>query len=590
MNTREQMNIVVVGHVDHGKSTVIGRLLADTNSLPKGKLDQVKATCERNARPFEYAFLLDALKDEQAQGITIDTARCFFKTKKRDYIIIDAPGHVEFLKNMVSGAARAEAALLVIDAHEGIKENSKRHGYLISMLGIKQLVVLVNKMDLVDHSEDVYWKIVKEYSRFLEQLGVKPIAFVPVSARDGDNIASVSSKAPWYNELTVLEHIDSFRKQEETIEKPFRMPVQDVYKFTESGDDRRIVAGAIETGKVSVGDSVVFRPSGKKSSVVSIEEFNVPKKTEISYGYAAGFTLSDELYLPRGEVMCRDNEKQPFVGTRFKANIFWMGRNPMVLNRKYKLKVASARVNVRLVEVLSGIDATDLSSIKGKQQIDRHDVAECVFETTRPIAFDLINDIESLGRFVIVDNYDIAGGGIITSALEDNESALKDHVRRREIHWDKGLVTEQDRTKLFGHKSKFVVITGSEMAGPVAKLLERRLVDSRRAAYYLGPSSLVDGLDSDVNEEHEQREEQIRRLGELARILTDVGTIFITALPDADFYDLEVMAKLTAPHEFLHVPLKEEDTVAEKSTRESQVTDSILNKLIKQEIIEDYVI
>ena len=197
---RREMNIVIVGHVDHGKSTVIGRLLADTHSLPQGKLEQIKELCRRTSKPFEYAFLLDALKDERAQGITIDTARCFFKTEKRKYIIIDAPGHIEFLKNMISGASRAQAALLVIDANEGIKENSRRHGYMLSMLGIKQVSVLVNKLDLIpeEDRESVYNSIVGEYGEFLEKIGMKPSSYIPVSAVEGWNIVENSESVPWY--------------------------------------------------------------------------------------------------------------------------------------------------------------------------------------------------------------------------------------------------------------------------------------------------------------------------------------------------------------------------------------------------------
>ncbi|MHC5179160.1 MAG: GTP-binding protein, partial [Planctomycetota bacterium] len=190
---RQKMNIVIIGHVDHGKSTLVGRLLADTHSLPEGKLEEVKARCAQNARPFEYAFLLDALKDEQAQGITIDSARCFFRSDKREYILIDAPGHIEFLKNMISGAARAEAAVLVIDAEEGVQENSRRHGYLLSMLGIRQIVVAVNKMDLADHSQDVFNAVREEYTQFLSQIQVTAQQFIPISARDGDHIADRSS-------------------------------------------------------------------------------------------------------------------------------------------------------------------------------------------------------------------------------------------------------------------------------------------------------------------------------------------------------------------------------------------------------------
>src|SRR6187455_1344096 len=204
--SRQQMNIVIVGHVDHGKSTLVGRLLADTGSLPQGKLEFVKAQCERNAKPFEYAFLLDALKDEQSQGITIDTARCFFKSAKRDYIIIDAPGHIEFLKNMISGAARAEAAVLVIDAKEGVRENSRRHGYILSMLGIRQVVVCVNKMDLVDRSESHFKKIEQEYREFLASIGaVTPKQFIPISAVNGENLATKSPKMAWYQGPPLLE-------------------------------------------------------------------------------------------------------------------------------------------------------------------------------------------------------------------------------------------------------------------------------------------------------------------------------------------------------------------------------------------------
>ena len=225
------MNIVIVGHVDHGKSTVIGRLLADTHSLPQGKLEQIKELCRRTSKPFEYAFLLDALKDERAQGITIDTARCFFKTEKRKYIIIDAPGHIEFLKNMISGASRAQAALLVIDANEGIKENSRRHGYMLSMLGIKQVSVLVNKLDLISEEsrESVYNSIVGEYGEFLEKIGMKPSSYIPVSAVEGWNIVENSESVPWYNGATVLETLDSFNELPAADGLPVRMWVQDVY-------------------------------------------------------------------------------------------------------------------------------------------------------------------------------------------------------------------------------------------------------------------------------------------------------------------------------------------------------------------------
>lgn len=267
---KEQLNIVIVGHVDHGKSTIIGRLLADTNSLPEGKLDQVKAICEFNSKPFEYSFLLDTLKDERSQGITIDSARIFFKTEKKDFIIIDAPGHIEFLKNMISGASRAEAALLVIDAAEGIQENSRRHGYMLSMLGIKQVAVVINKMDLVNYDESVFQSIAKEYEKFLKEIDLIPFGFIPVSGRDGENIISRNGRLKWFEGNTLIDLLNNFKKGADLNHKPFRMPVQDIYKFTNDGDDRRIIAGNVESGEAMVGEEVIFYPSGKRLSLIHI--------------------------------------------------------------------------------------------------------------------------------------------------------------------------------------------------------------------------------------------------------------------------------------------------------------------------------
>ena len=551
--SREQINIVIVGHVDHGKSTVIGRLLADTGSLPEGKLKQVKALCRKNARPFEYSFLLDALKDEQSQGITIDIARCFFKTKKRDYLILDAPGHIEFLKNMITGASHAEAALLVIDVAEGIQENSKRHGHMVSMLGIKQVAVLVNKMDLVNFDKSVYEKIKLEYSEFLNRINVKPTSFIPICAREGDNIARLSNKMGWYKKKTVLGQVDNFQKNPSLEKLPFRMPVQDIYKFTQHNDNRRIIAGTIATGSVSVGDVVTFLPSLKRSVVKTIENFNAGKRKTSWAGEATGFTLDTQIYIRPGELMVKTAEKQPHVGSRFKVNIFWVGRAPLIKNRSYKLKLATARTSFKLVEVKSVLDASDLSSNLNKQQVDRHDVAECILETVKPIAYDIIDESEQTGRLVIVDNYEIAGGGIIQDYLESDESILKEHIKEREIIWERGLVSSLHRAKAYNHSSKFVVIIGPRKGGKrtIANALEQKLFENSFKTYYLGMTNIEHGLYSDIIDKTDIFEERIRRLGELARIITDSGQIFITTIDDADDYDMEKLKLLNEPNEIL---------------------------------------
>ena len=344
----ERVHIVVTGHVDHGKSTVVGRILTDTGSLPDGKLEAVRAVCQRRGTPFEPAFLLDALRDEREQGITIDAARVFFKTERRHYVIIDAPGHLEFLKNMITGASRAEAALLVIDGNEGIRENSRRHGFMLSMLGIKQVAVVVNKMDLVNHQQTVFDRLVAEYRDFLSQFGLVPAWFIPVSARNGDNIAGSSRRLSWYSGPTVVEALDSFEARPSLAAAALRLPVQGVYKFPERGDDRRIVAGTVESGGLSVGDDIVFYPSGKHARVRTLESFSAPPSATVSAEQAVGFTLADQIYVARGEIATRAAQPRPHVGTRLRVNLFWLGKRALTTDRDYLLRLGTARVTCRI--------------------------------------------------------------------------------------------------------------------------------------------------------------------------------------------------------------------------------------------------
>jgi bifunctional enzyme CysN/CysC len=540
---QEKMTLVIVGHVDHGKSTIIGRLLADTGSLPEGKLEQVKTRCERNSKPFEYAFLIDALKDEQSQGITIDSARVFFKTKKRHYLIMDAPGHIEFLKNMVTGASRAEAALLVIDAHEGVQENSRRHGYLLSMLGIKQMAVLVNKMDLVGYRREAFERIVDEYRSFLSHLDLEALTYIPVSGWSGDNLATLSSRTPWYKGSTVLEVLDRFRKEELPVDKPFRMPVQDVYKFTNFGDQRRIVAGTIETGILRPGDELIFFPSGKKSRVKTIESSNADGARGVSAGYAVGFTLQEQIYIPRGELAVKTNELRPQVTSRMRVNLFWLGREPMVKEREYLLKIGTAKVPVYLEAIHRLIDASDLHLLEEKDRIDRHDVAECTLKAKKPIAFDLAEEMASTGRFVIVDRYEISGGGIIREALEDRQTWVREKVILRDIKWELSMLSQEAREEKYGQKSSLILITGEKDSGkkPLAKRLEAELFSEGRFVYFLGIRNVLYGVDADIKGRDDERQEHLRRLAEVAHILLDTGVILIVTAIELTQEELELV-------------------------------------------------
>jgi len=523
----ENLNIVIVGHVDHGKSTLLGRLYADTGSLPDGKLEKVQAICKQQGKEFEYAFLFDAFLEEQEQGITIDTARTFFMWKGRQYIIIDAPGHKEFLKNMISGAARAEAALLLIDALEGVKEQSKKHGYLLSLLGVRQFAVVVNKMDLVGYRQDVFDGIEKEYREFLGQFKAVPSQFIPVSAKLGDNIANRSGQMSWYSGPTVLDTLSAFQKETVRSEQPLRLPVQDVYKF----DARRIITGRIAAGRLKVGDHLVFSPSNKRANIRTVEAFNIePQPTEGQAGQSIGITLDEQIFVERGEIASHQ-EHLPSVSTAFRANLFWLGKRPLEKGRKYLLRVATKEVDCEVASIHRIIDTMDLAQQQGSNSVGKNQVAELTLRTKAPIAFDLSASFEATGRFVLVDEYDIAGGGIITELVHDDQEFLREEARRRDFAWVKGEVTVEDRAQQYGHRAAIVLITGGRHTGKsfLARKLEGRLVADGRHAYLLDGENLRRGLDADLSdEERGQTTEMARRYGEVARLLMDTGLIVVS--------------------------------------------------------------
>lgn len=551
------MSIVVVGHVDHGKSTVIGRLLANTGVLPQGRLEQVKEACERAGRPFEYAYLIDALKDERAQGITIDTARVFFKSPKRRYLINDAPGHIEFLKNMVTGAARAEAALLVIDALEGVRENSRRHGYLLWMLGIKKIVILINKMDLVGYSQAVFDQVRAEYAQFLAGIGVEPRSFIPVSGIMGDNISEASPNMPWFQGGTVLSALDEFEVEPALSDLPFRMPVQDIYKFSMYGDSRRIVAGSVASGSIHAGEEIVFYPSGKRSIVSSIETFNRPPVDQASAGEATGLCLDEQIYIQRGEIAMSASQTQLKVSTRLRASLFWLGRNPLQVGKEYLLKVATARVKARVEAIHRVIDAGEMDapaagrSGNGSKEnaapseVRRNWIAEITFKLNRAIAFDLASDLQETGRFVIIDDYEICGGGIILEDLPDPEKWARDIAQVRNFKWIKSLIGAEERAEKYNQHASLILITGEKGSGRkrTANLLETTLFNSGKMVYYLGIGSVIYGVDGDIQEQDREanHQEHIRRLAEVAHILLDVGLILIVTAVELSQADLDLI-------------------------------------------------
>jgi len=548
----EQLKIVIVGHVDHGKSTFVGRLFHDTGSLPEGKLEQLKAVAERRGVPFEWANLMDALQSERDQNITIDTAQIWFQTQKRQYVIIDAPGHKEFLKNMVTGAANAEAALLLIDAHEGVQENSRRHGYLLNLLGIRQIAVLVNKMDLENYSEARFKSIESEYRVWLKSIGVEPKTFVPIAAKHGDNIASRSSNMPWWHGPTVLETLDDFKLAEPPKDQPLRFPIQDVYRF----DDRRILAGRVEAGSVKVGDRLVFSPTNKTSTVKTIERWNAPARDSASAGESIGLTLAEQIFVARGSVASLEGSP-PFEMSSFKARLFWLGKQPFSKGRNYKLKLATQEVECSIDSIQKVIDASTLEPVSRKEKeifVGRHEVAELTLHTRKPLAFDVHADIAPMGRFVIVDGFDVAGGGIIAA---DNYPRLSHdtHTKSHHIYWSQGKVTSRQRELRNGHIGCVIWLTGLSGAGKstIATDLERELFNLGRHVYVLDGDNIRHGLGSDLGFSPKDRTENIRRIGEVAKLFADAGVICVTAFISPYRSDRDLVRKILPRDSFIEV-------------------------------------
>jgi bifunctional enzyme CysN/CysC len=543
---RESLRVVVTGHVDHGKSTVVGRLLADTGALPKGKLERVRAYCERHGKPFEYAFLLDALKDEQAQGITIESSRIFFKSARRDYVLVDAPGHVEFIKNMISGATQASAALLVLDAEEGVQENSRRHGYLLSMLGAGRIAVLVTKMDRVGWREDAFSRLAAEYGAFLERIGVRAACFIPVSGLHGDNLSRPSARMRWYRGPTVLAALDAFPPEPSLAARPFRMPVQGVYRF--DGGGRRVVAGTVETGTLAAGDEAVFYPSGKSGVVRAIEEFPRPKSSRVSAGAATGFSLVQQVYVKRGEIAARRGEKPPVVAARFRARLVWLGRSPLSSGKDYVLKLGTARVGVRLESVARALDASSLKADRRAKSVARHEVADCVLRAAGVIAFDPVSENAACGRFVIVDGFDVCGGGVIQEALPDESSRRHARVLARNLKWQESAISPERREARYGQKAALVLVTGARgsLRKEAAKALEARLFEEGRHVYFLGLGSALYGLNADLRSGGDHGED-IRRVAELAHILMDSGLVLIVSAAELTAEDLDIFRAAIDP-------------------------------------------
>ena len=399
--------IVIVGHVDHGKSTLIGRLLYDTGCLPADKYSEIQRSSEMLGKIVEFAFVMDCLEEERSRGITIDTTQTFFKTPKRRYIIIDAPGHKEFLKNMITGSSQAEAALLIIDSYEGIRDQTKRHAYILGMLGLKQVCVLLNKIDLVNYSQNKFLKLKAEITDYLNKLNVHPTFILPISAIHGDNVAKPSAKISWFNGPTVLQALDTFLELK-VEEKPLRFPIQDRYTM----DGKKIIVGRIESGHLTKGESLFLLPEKKKVVVKSIEKFLEKEVTSANYEESVGVCLKGRHRVGRGQILAGDLSS--IISDKIRANIFWIDHNVCPVGEPLLFRCVTQEVPCRIDKIYKKFDPASMELIEENvSSISGAEVADILMSLDTRIVVDPFTDIPEMGRFVLEKNGRPVAGGII---------------------------------------------------------------------------------------------------------------------------------------------------------------------------------
>ncbi len=412
MAEQQRYKIVVVGHVDHGKSTLIGRLLYETKQLPEAKLQEIERISQKQFRDVEFAYVLDALKEEQEQNITIDITQVLFKTKNKDYSIIDAPGHKEFIKNMVTGAANAQGAILLVSAPEGIRDQTKRHLTLLQVLGLKQILVVVNKMDMVDYDQEKFIALEREITLLFSRNNLQPAAVIPISARDAVNFLAIPQKEmPWYQGRTFYDFLDCWQL---ALEKKdlLRFPVQDIYRW----NDKRYIVGRVESGTISPGEKIIFYPSLKETIVETVEQWNNPL-TFASAGDSIGITMKDQIFVERGNIAVK--EKQPLAITEeLRARIFWLGKEPLSAHKRFTLVCATQEVEAEIIHIHQRIDPETLNILQeNAQEILTNEVADVIIVPKKTMAVDRFEEVPQTGRFVVLGKNGISGGGIVLEAL-----------------------------------------------------------------------------------------------------------------------------------------------------------------------------
>jgi bifunctional enzyme CysN/CysC len=538
------LRFLTCGSVDDGKSSLIGRLLYETKMIFDDQLAALKDDSRKvgtRGGDIDFALLVDGLAAEREQGITIDVAYRFFATEKRKFIVADTPGHVQYTRNMVTGASTAELAVILIDARKGVLTQTRRHSYLAALLGIRHIVVAVNKMDLVEYSRDIFTKIERDYREFAHRIKLEAITCIPVSAVAGDNVTSRSRHTPWYGGPALLEHLESVNLRDPAQGAAFRMPVQWVNR---PNPEFRGFAGMIASGVVRRGDALRVLPSGRTSSVARVLTAE-GEALEAVAGQSVTLTLVDEIDVSRGDVLCTA-DAAPAVANQFEATIIWMHDEPLLQGRAYLLKIGTRTVTATVAPIKYRVNVNTMEHMAAKK-LDLNDIGVCGLELNGAIAFESYRDSRVLGGFILIDRLtnNTVGAGLLHFALR----------RSQNVHWQALDVNKRARAVLSHQQPCILWFTGLSGAGKstIANLVEKQLHAEGRQTYLLDGDNVRHGLNKDLGFTDQDRVENIRRVAEVARLMVDAGLIVLVSFISPFRSERRMARALVEPGEFIEV-------------------------------------
>jgi len=538
------LRFLTCGSVDDGKSTLIGRLLYDSKMIFEDQLAALEADSKRvgtQGGDIDFALLVDGLAAEREQGITIDVAYRFFSTDKRKFIVADTPGHEQYTRNMVTGASTADAAIILIDARKGVLTQTRRHSYLVSLLGIRHVVLAINKMDLVGWSKDTFDQILADYHDFAAQIGIKDFTAIPMSALKGDNITEPSDKTPWYAGPPLMRWLEDAPIEDDLQAKPFRMPVQWVNR---PNLDFRGFSGLVASGVIKPGDRVKALPSGRESTVDRIVTFRGDLPEAVA-GQSVTITLKDEIDISRGDVLSIAGQP-PEVADQFESTIVWFDDEPLLPGRPYLLKLGTRTVSAQLAEPKHKINVNTLEKLAATR-LELNEIGVANLSLSAPIAFDAYADNKDLGGFILIDRLSnrTVGAGMLHFALR----------RSQNIHWQATDISKSARAAAKGQKARVVWFTGLSGSGKstIANLLEKRLAAEGRHTYLLDGDNVRHGLNRDLGFTDEDRVENIRRVAEVSKLMVDAGLIVLVSFISPFRAERQLARELLGEGEFVEV-------------------------------------